>query len=313
MAGSGSAEESGADPLFLLDGTLLFFRALYGMPDVFTDGDGRSINGVRGYLAYIMRLLHGSGGNGVSDPVRRCAVAFDESLTTCWRNEHYPAYKANRAPADANIAHQLALARKVTELLGLPVLADESYEADDFIATLARLSPGAVVVVSRDKDLQQLLSEAVCLLDPKDGTFTAQGAFTEAFGFEPSLFPDYQSLTGDSVDNIPGVRGVGPKAAGRLICRFGSLEALYDAEKEWADAGVKQGSKMRERLLEERERAFLFRRILRLDDRTPLSISLEDTRLLRPKGDELRSGLRSMQLVEGLGQALIGSMEAYVG
>ena len=306
-------QATAAAPLYLLDGTLLFFRALYGMPDVFADAAGRRINGVRGYLSYLMNLLLGSGSTGIAQPVRYCVAAFDESLTSCWRNDRYPAYKANRPPADDNIAYQLARVRELTEWLGVPVLADLQYEADDFIATLARRARRPVVIVSRDKDLQQLLNDRVSLLDPKTGLTMGPEAFRETFGFEPGCFPDYQALTGDSVDNIPGIRGVGPKAAGRLIGIFGTLENLYDAAHRWPEAGIKAGSKLHERLQEERRCAFLFREILRLDDRVPLSLTLAETRLRRPDSERLRAGLEDSGLQGALGQGLMSAMERYVG
>ncbi len=310
-----STEASGgaAEPLVLLDATLLFFRALYGMPDVFQDGHGRSVNGVRGYLSYLTNLLRGEGDTGFTGPVRFCAAAFDESLNSCWRNDRYPDYKANRPPADANISYQLARARELTERLGVPVLADLQYEADDYIATLARKSRRPVRVVSRDKDLQQLLSDRVRLLDPKDGSVRGSAQFEAEFGFEPALFPDYQAFVGDSVDNIPGIRGIGPKAAGALIRRFGSLESVYAGVDSWAEAGLKPGSKLAERLLAEREQAFLFREILRLDADVPLPFGLNHTRLKRPEPSALQQSLDDGGLRDGLGRSLLAGMEAYLG
>jgi len=306
-------ERDHSERLFLLDATLLFFRALHGMPDVFEDGQGRSVNGVRGYLSYLLNLLRGEGTTGVDTPVRFCAAAFDESLNSCWRNERYPAYKANRPPADENISYQLARARELTSLLGVPVLADLAFEADDYIATLAKESRRPVTVVSRDKDLQQLLTDRVCLLDPKDGSIRGPEAFVTEFGFEPSLFPDYQAFVGDSVDNIPGIRGVGPKAAGALISRFGDLDSVYRSETSWIEAGIKPGSKMAERLRADRESAFLFREILRLEEQVPLPIALSDTQLKPVDAKDLNAVLNDGQLKDGLGGALIRAMEAYVG
>jgi len=173
-----------SERLYLLDGTLLFFRALYGVPDVFADDAGRPVNGVRGYLSYLTGLLSGRAGR---PPVTRCVAAFDESLTSCWRNRLYPQYKANRPPADEGIRHQLTLCRQLTEALGVPVLADLEYEADDYIATLARTSRLPVTIVSRDKDLQQLLSSTVELMDPKDGSIATAATFSQAFGFLPGF------------------------------------------------------------------------------------------------------------------------------
>ncbi len=298
--------------LYLLDATLLFFRALYGMPDVFQDGAGRSVNGLRGYLSYLLNLLRGEGSTGLTGPVRHAAAAFDESLNTCWRNALYPDYKANRPPADENVSHQLARAGEITQLLGIPVLKHPDYEADDFIAALSKGSRRPVIIVSRDKDLQQLLTDGVSLLDPADGACRGPADFRETFGFEPPLFPDYQAFTGDSVDNVPGIRGVGPKAAGALIRRFGPLEAVYEAAGAWGEAGIKPDGKVAQRMLEDREAAFLFRHILRLDATTPHTLGTTGTELQRPDGDALWQYLDAWQLRDGLGGALIRAMEAFV-
>jgi 5'-3' exonuclease len=290
--------------LFLLDGTLLFFRALYGMPDVFHDDAGRSVNGVRGYLTYVLNLIE-------QRKVEHCVAAFDESLTTCWRNDYFPEYKANRAPADDNIRYQLDCCRKITELLAIPLLADARFEADDFIATLCAQWPGQVTIVSRDKDLQQLLSDSISVLDPAGGAHTTPKEFRDKFGFEPQYFPDYQALTGDSVDNIPGVRGVGPKAAGRLINAFYTLEEVYAHEDEWHGVGIKPSSKMAARLIDEQDRAFLFRRILRMSAEAPVGDALVDARLQAPTGEAVFTGLANLQIRAGLGAALNRSLESY--
>ena len=193
------------------------------------------------------------------------------------------------------------------------MLADLDYEADDFIAALAYRSRRPVIIVSRDKDLQQLLSDRVSLLDPGNGTLRGPQEFRAEFGFEPSLFPDYQAFTGDSVDNIPGIRGIGPKAAGALVRRFGPLEAVYEASDAWGEAGLKPGGKVAQRMLEERETAFLFRKILRLDTATPLPIDPAGTKLERADAGALCQAMDEWQLRDGLGAALVRAMEDYLG
>jgi len=261
--------------LYLFDGTLLFFRALYGVPDVFVDAQRRSVNGVRGYLQYLLTTL-------TDNSVRCAVVAFDESLTTCWRNEFYPQYEANRPPADANIRFQLALCRTLTQACGVCVHADARYEADDIIATLAARASGDVVIISRDKDLQQLLSEKVSLLEPGSNARRNALDFVAKEGFEPAVFPDYQALTGDSIDNIPGVRGVGAKTAGKLVGKFGALENIYA----------------------QREYAFLFRRILRLEPDAELAYTRAKIHVNLPPQQEMRETLNGLGLLAGLGSAL---------
>lgn len=285
-------------PLWLFDGTLLFFRALYGLPDVFVDTTGRSINGVRGYLQYLRATLS-------RNDVRYAVVAFDESLNTCWRNDVYPQYKANRPPADDNIRFQIKRCRSLTEAVGIRVLADKRYEADDIIATLASRAKRDVVIVSRDKDLQQLLSSRVRLLAPGSDDFVGPQQFEEKEGFGPGMFPDYQALAGDSVDNVPGVKGVGDKTARRLVTTFGTLENIYDHRSRWLEAGIKESSKVAANLHEERDRAFLFRRILRLATNAELRYPRDITRVGRPKESEIRMQLKRLGLLESLGNVLI--------
>jgi 5'-3' exonuclease len=292
--------------LYLLDGTLLFFRALYGTPDVFQDDAQRPVNGVRGYLSYLLKLLQ-------SRAVERCVAAFDESLNSCWRNDIYPEYKANRPPADDNIRHQLDRCRQITELLGIPVLADAAYEADDFIATLVRNRRRDAVIVTRDKDLQQLLEPGVELLDPSNEAVATAESFSSAFAFPPMLFPDYQALTGDSVDNIPGVRGIGPKIASRLVSTFGSLESIYAAATEWEQAGLKPASKAAGRLRDEQDQAFLFRQILRLDDQVPLADELGEAPLPKPESAVVENHLAQLGLGGALGQNLQRKLESFCG
>jgi 5'-3' exonuclease len=286
--------------LLLLDGTLLFFRALYGVPDRFQDGAGRSINGVRGYLAGLLRLLE-------SRPASFCAAAFDESLNSCWRNRVFPDYKANRPPPDDNVLHQLALCREVTELLNIPVLADLEWEADDYIATLARHADTEdidVVIVSRDKDLRQLLRPRVQLLDPGGDSSTGAVEFEAEFGFPPDCFPDFQALTGDKVDNVPGIRGIGPKTAQSLVARFGPLESVFASVSEWPEAGIKAGSKAAANLLEGRDDAFLFRRVLRLSDDVPDLPPLPAFALEPPARESFEKGLEGLGLTGRLGSAV---------
>jgi len=283
--------------LYLFDGTLLFFRALYGVPDVFVDAQRRSVNGVRGYLQYLLTTL-------TDNSVRCAVVAFDESLTTCWRNEFYPQYKANRPPADANIRFQLALCRTLTQACGVCVLADARYEADDIIATLAARASGDVVIISRDKDLQQLLSEKVSLLEPGSNARRYALDFVAKEGFEPAVFPDYQALTGDSIDNIPGVRGVGAKTAGKLVGKFGALENIYAQRERWPETGIKTTSQVAKNLVAQREYAFLFRRILRLEPDAELAYIRAKIYVNLAPQQALRETLNGLGLLAGLSSAL---------
>jgi len=251
------------EPLYLFDGTLYFFRALYGLPDVFTDREGHPVNGVRGFLQFLLAAF-------ARRRNRYAAVTFDESLDSSFRNAFYPPYKANRPPADDNIRRQLDACQELCRALGVLTLADPVFEADDIMATLAARSRRPVWLVSRDKDLNQLLSARVQRWEAGADRVTSAADFQAAFGFAPAAYADYQALVGDAVDNVPGLPGIGDRTARRLIARFGSLEGLYADCSAWADAGVRPGSRVAQTLAADREQAFLFRRVVRLHRRAPI-------------------------------------------
>ena len=170
-----------------------------------------------------------------------------------------------------------------------------------------------MIIVSRDKDLQQLLSDRVSLLDPGDGTLRGPQNFRDEFGFEPSLFPDYQAFTGDSVDNIPGIRGVGPKAAGALIRRFGPLESVYEAAEAWGEAGLKPGGKVAQRLVEERDYSLSVPKNPPPGHRNALVRRTAGTKLERGDAGAFWHRVDEWQLRDGLGSALVRAVEDYLG
>ena len=135
-------------PLHVVDGSVYFFRGLFGVPDVFFDQRQRSVNGVKGYLHFVFDLI-------AQDQARFVVVAFDESLNTCFRNALYQGYKADRPLPDANILYQLQVCRRITAALGILTLAHAQYEADDIIATLVARARRPVAIYSRHKDLLQ--------------------------------------------------------------------------------------------------------------------------------------------------------------
>jgi len=280
---------SSLEPLYLFDGTYYFFRALHGLPDVFADPRGRSVNGVRGFLQFLLGTLTGR-------RVRFAAVSFDESLDSSFRNAFYPAYKANRPPPDDDIRRQLDACQQLCRALGLLTLADPVYEADDIMATLAARSRRPVWLVSRDKDLNQLLSPRVRLWEVGTDRVTTTAAFEADFGFPPAAYPDYQALVGDAVDNVPGLPGVGDKTARRLIARFGSLEGLYADASAWPEAGIRPGSRLAQNLAGDRDRAFLFRRVLRLERRAPIRYPSAALRIGRGDRGDLDAALEELGL-----------------
>ena len=221
----------------LVDGSGYIFRAFYGLPPM-TAPDGTPVNAVYGFTNMIMKLT-------AKIDCDYNLVLFDAKRQN-FRNDIFPEYKANRAEPPADLIPQFSIIRQTVDVLNLNHLEIEGYEADDLIATYANqaLSSGMeVVIVSADKDLMQLIKEGVTFYDPmKDKFITAEDA-KEKFGVYPEKIPDVQALSGDSIDNIPGVPGIGPKTAAELINTYGSLEQVISHASE-----IKQ-NKRRETLL----------------------------------------------------------------
>ncbi|HMA98805.1 MAG TPA: 5'-3' exonuclease H3TH domain-containing protein [Wenzhouxiangella sp.] len=213
-----------SEPVYLIDASVYIFRAWFSMPDSFADGAGRPTNAVYGFARFLCELLE-------QTRCQHVAVAFDESLTTSFRNEIYPDYKANREPAPEALQRQFAWCKDLASHAGLPVYVDSRFEADDLIATLARHCRNhgqAYCVVSGDKDLAQLVGENDSWWDFARRRRLDQAGVLAHFGVRPEQLAEFLALTGDSVDNIPGVPGIGPKTASALLAHFGSLDAIFD-------------------------------------------------------------------------------------
>jgi 5'-3' exonuclease len=213
-----------SQPVYLIDASVYIFRAWFSMPDQFADSAGRPTNAVYGFARFLCELLE-------QTRATRIAVAFDESLTTSFRNEIYPAYKANREPAPEALQQQFAWCKDLARHAGLPVYADGRFEADDLIASLAghcRTRQQAICVVSGDKDLAQLVGEGDSWWDFARRRRLDQAGVLNHFGVRPDQIAEFLALTGDPVDNIRGVPGIGPKTACALLAHFGSLDQLFD-------------------------------------------------------------------------------------
>ena len=217
-----------SQPVYLIDASVYVFRAWFSMPDQFSDAAGRPTNAVYGFARFLCELLE-------ETSTEHAAVAFDESLTTSFRNEIYPDYKANREPAPEDLQRQFAWCKDLARHLGLPVYADARFEADDLIASLARHCREAglrVCVVSGDKDLAQLVGAGDSWWDFARRRRLDDTGVAAHFGVRPEQIADYLALTGDAVDNIPGVQGIGPKTAAALLSHFGDLNSIYERLEE---------------------------------------------------------------------------------
>ena len=244
-------------PVYLVDASVYIFRAWFSMPDEFVNHAGEPTNAVYGFSGFLCSLLEQTAAEHV-------AVAFDESLSSSYRNEIYPEYKANRDPAPEELKRQFSWARAVAEAMGLQCYADDRYEADDLIGTLAeywRARGHPICVVTSDKDLAQLVGEQDYWWDFSRNQKLNAKQLTEKFGVMPEQMADYLALTGDSVDNIPGVPGVGPKSASALLGHFGSLDTLYERLDEVQHLGIRGAKSLQKKLSDHRDAAELAKKL----------------------------------------------------
>lgn len=258
--------------LHLVDASYFIFRAYYSVQPDMADADGRAVNALYGFARFMGDLLERA-------RPARVAVAFDESLDTSFRSEIYPAYKANREPPPPDLVHQFALCRELCRLLGVAEYASGAYEADDIIGTIAARmrSRGEVcVLVTRDKDLAQLVREGDQFWDFAADRRFGYGDIAGQFGVRPERMADYLALTGDAVDNIPGVPGVGPKTASVLLDAFEDLEDLYARLDEVPSLPLRGAARLPARLAQHREAAFLARRLTRIACDMPLAFEASD-------------------------------------
>jgi 5'-3' exonuclease len=253
--------------LHLVDASLYVFRAWHSMPDEFQDADGWPTNAVHGFARFLLDLLE-------RERPRQIAIAFDEALDSCFRNALYPAYKANREPAPEALKRQFAHCKALCAALGLAVLAHTDYEADDLIGSaLHRVRAHGVrgVIVSADKDLSQLLGEHDEQWDFARGQRWGHAGVRARHGVHPHQIADYLALTGDAVDNIPGVQGIGAKTAAQLLAHFGSLDTLLARVDEVAFLRLRGAVGIAARLRATREQVLLWRRLTTIALDAPLA------------------------------------------
>jgi DNA polymerase-1 len=258
--------------LWLLDSHYQIFRAYYAMPDL-RARDGVPVGALRGYASQLVKLL-------TQQAPTHVAAAWDHALTS-FRNDIHAGYKAGRTEAPADLEPQFALCEEVTRALGVPVFGLEGYEADDVIATLTAkaLDEGAdVVIASSDKDLGALVSERVSLFDPRSEALLGPPEVEARLGVPPDLVPDFLTLVGDAVDNIPGVQGIGAKTAAALLRRFGRIEDIPANPLEWAGLELRGAARIARALAAGGEAIALARKLVHMRDDLPLAARVPDLR-----------------------------------
>lgn len=266
--------------LYLVDGSAYIFRAYHRLPPL-TNPQGTPVGAVYGYTTMLWKLADDL---NKADGPTHLAVILDASGTS-FRNEIYDQYKANRPPPPEDLKPQFPLIRDATRAFSLPCIEETGLEADDLIASYARAATHRgwdVTIVSSDKDLMQLVGKCtpadggeacIDMLDTMKNQRIDVPEVIEKFGVPPELVGDVLALMGDSVDNVPGIRGIGPKTATKLIQEHGSLEAALAA------APAMKPSKLRDNLIEHAEMARLSRVLVQLKEDCPLPVALDDFKL----------------------------------
>lgn len=273
--------------LALIDGSGYIFRAYHSLPPM-TRPDGTPVGAVYGFTSMLIKMLADS-------KATHLAVVFDAGRRT-FRQDIYPAYKAQRPDTPEDLIPQFAVIRDAVRAFNLPCIEQDGFEADDLIATLAKRAKaeGAqVTIVSSDKDLMQLVGDGISMLDPMKNRAIGPAEVMEKFGVGPDRVVDVQALAGDPVDNVPGVPGIGIKTAALLINEFGDLDALLQR------AGEIPQKKRRENLMDHADAARISRDLVRLKDDVDVAQTVADLALAPPNPSLLRdfldeNGFRSL-------------------
>ncbi len=276
------------DHVFLVDGSGYIFRAYHALPPLTRKSDGLQINAVLGFCNMLWKLL-----NEMKPEERptHLAVIFDKSGKT-FRTDFYPEYKAQRPDVPADLIPQFPLIREAVRAFDIPCLEQAGFEADDLIATYARLACEAkatATIVSSDKDLMQLVNDCVTMYDTMKDKRIGRAEVIEKFGVGPEKVIEVQALIGDTSDNVPGVPGIGVKTAAQLIGEYGDLESLLARASE-----IKQ-DKRRQTLIDNAEIARISKRLVTLDQNVKLDVPVEDLAVHEPDYKNLVAFLKAME------------------
>ncbi len=270
----------GKDRLMIIDGSSLIYRAFYALPLLSTK-DGIYTNGVYGFLTMLYKIKE------EYDPEYLC-VAFDKKGPT-FRHLEFEQYKGNRDKAPNELSLQFPILKEILDVMNVNQIEIDGYEADDIAGTVAKYGKEKdldVILVSGDKDYLQLVSEKSKVLLTKKGITDLEiydmNAMLNEYGITPVQFIDLKGLMGDSSDNIPGVPGVGEKTGLKLLKEFGSMENIYEHIEDV------RGKKTRESLIENRQQAFMSRKLAEIVTNVPIALNLDEMKLIEPNWDKLK-------------------------
>jgi DNA polymerase-1 len=282
--------------IYLVDASIYIFRAWFSIPDTMTDDEQNPVNAVYGYARFLSEFLE-------TVQPEFVASAFDVSSGTNFRNDIYPDYKANRDPAPPELRRQFEQCREITGALGIAGCSDPSFEADDLIGTMAagmREAGHCVTILSRDKDLLQILQAGDIFWDYAGNRKVRYDQVPDSLGVRAEQVVDYLALAGDSVDNIPGAPGVGPKTASALLEYFDSIDELYANLDKVADLPVRGAGKLGAKLAEHKDKVTMSRQLTQIRYDAP--VESHEQALVRQPPD--LDGLNSLYDGVGFGDGL---------
>jgi DNA polymerase-1 len=269
--------------LYLVDVSSMFFRAFYAIPPL-TNSKGLPTNALYGFLSMSIKLLR-------EEKPDYMVYCFDRPEPS-FRLDLYEEYKANRTELPEDLAPQLPYVRTLTEKLGIHAVDKIKFEADDVIGTLARWGQEQgleIVIVSGDKDFAQLVNDRVFLYDTMKNVKYTPALVNEKWGVPPEQIIEYLSIVGDTSDNIPGVRGIGPKGAQKLLAKYKSLEDIYEHIEDIEPEGIKN------KLIESKKSAFLAKKLVTIDTHVDLNVQLSDVEIDPINKEELKLALDELE------------------
>jgi DNA polymerase I len=278
------------DRVFLVHASSYIFRAYHALPPINRKSDGLQLNVVFGFCNMLLKLLHDM---KAEEKPTHLAVLFDKSEKT-FRSDIYPNYKVHRPDPPDDLRPQFKLIREAAHAFDLPCLEQDSFEAKDLIATYARQASAAganTTIVSSDRHFMQLVNDSVTMFDTMKDQKIGIPEVIQKFGVPPDKVIDVEALVSDSIDNIPGVPGIGMKTAAQLITEYGDLETLLKR----ADEIIL--NKRRQTLIENTEAARISKRLVTLADRVPLDVKVADLAVHEPDYKRVIAFLKAMEFI----------------
>lgn len=258
--------------IHLIDASPYIFRAFHSLPSSIRDKEGKPANAIYGFTSFLIKYL-------AEEKPTHIGVTFDQNFNRSFRNKFYPPYKAHRPDAPAEIEAQNRPCLEVASAMGMAVFIDPDYEADDLIATIidqTATTGSDYVIVTSDKDLSQLVDDHVTVYDFAKHARLDASAVEAKFGVRPDQITDFLGLAGDAVDNIPGVRGIGPKTAAQLLRRYGSLEGIYENLSAMEASRARGAGTTAAKLTADVTHAGLSKRLATVARDAPIRTSLEE-------------------------------------